>query len=95
MRKTYKKSFKVKVYESILNKKKTVGSVAKEYSIARPIIFRWLAKYKKYQDNAFTGRGNRLPGKAKLYALEKENEQLKEELEILKKFEEFAKNPKD
>ncbi len=63
MRKTYKKSFKVKVCELILNKKKTVGSVAKEYSIARPIISRWLAEYKKYKDNAFTGRGNRLPEK--------------------------------
>lgn len=95
MRKTYKKSFKAKVCKSILSKENTVGSIATEYSIARPIVSRWLAEYKRYGNNAFTGRGNRLPEQAKFYALKKENEQLKEELVILKKFEEFVKNQKE
>ena len=92
MRKTYSKSFKTQICLQVLSKEKTVGSVSKEYGIARPIISRWLAEYKRYGDEAFTGKGNRLPVQAKYYALEQENKQVKEEIEILKKFKEFAKN---
>lgn len=91
MRKTYSKEFKIDVCKSIVSKETTVSKVAKDYGISRPIASRWLSEYKRYGNNAFSGKGNRLPDKAKLYALEKENKLLKEELEILKKFEEFVK----
>lgn len=77
-----------------IGRQKTVGEISKEYGIARPIVSRWLAEYKRYGNNAFAGKGNRLPEAARIYVLEKENEQLKEELTILKKFQEFAKNQK-
>lgn len=91
MRKTYSKKFKIDVCKSIVSEETTVTKVAQDYSISRPIVSRWLAEYKRYGNSAFSGKGNRLPDKAKLYALEKENKLLREELEILKKFEEFAK----
>lgn len=94
MRKTYPKDFKVQICQDILTGQKTVGEISKEYGIARPIVSRWLAEYKRYGNNAFAGKGNRLPEAARIYVLEKENEQLKEELTILKKFQEFAKNQK-
>lgn len=83
MRKTYPKDFKVQICRDILTGQKTVGEISKEYEIARPIVSRWLAEYKRYGNNAFAGKGNRLPEAARIYALEKENEQLKEELTIL------------
>lgn len=91
MRKTYSKEFKISMCKSIASEKTTVTRVAKDYGISRPIVSRWLAEYKRYGNNAFSGKGNRLPDKAKLYALEKENKLLKEKLEILKKFEGFVK----
>lgn len=94
MRKTYDKEFKVKVTRDIINEFTTVGQVSKEFGITRPIVSRWVAEYKRYQNKAFTGRGKRLPDKAKLYALEQENKRLKEENEILKKFEAFVQQEK-
>ena len=58
------------------------------------MVSRRLAEYQRYGHNAFAGKGNRLPEAARIYALEKENEQLKEELTILKQVQEFAKNQK-
>ena len=41
------------------------------------MVSRRLAEYQRYGHNAFAGKGNRLPEAARIYALEKENEQLK------------------
>lgn len=94
MRKTYDKEFKVKVAKDILNELTTVGQVSKEFGITRPMVSRWIAEYKRYKNKAFTGRGKRLPDRAKQYALEQENKRLKEENEILKKFEAFVQQRK-
>lgn len=94
MRKTYDRSFKLKVAKDIINERTSVSQVASEFGISRPIVSRWVAEYKRYKDKAFTGRGKRLPNKAKQYALEQENKRLKEENEILKKFEAFVKQKK-
>lgn len=95
MRKTYSKEFKISVCKAIASEETTVSKAAKDYDISRPIVSRWLSEYKRYSNNAFSGKGNPLPDKAKLYALEKENKLLKEELEILKKFEEFVKKSQE
>jgi transposase len=65
MRKTYDKDFKFKV--------------ANEFKISRPIVSRWLAEFNRYGKRAFSGRGNKLPDRAKIHAFEKEIKQLKEE----------------
>ncbi len=92
MRKTYTKEFKLQICSSILNGQSKISEIANEYSISRPIISRWVAEYKRYGTNSFTGKGVRLPDEARLYALEKENSHLKEENAILKKFKGFAKS---
>lgn len=94
MRKTYDKAFKVKVAKDIINELTTVGQVSKDFGVTRPMVSRWVAEYKRYKSKAFTGRGKRLPDKAKLYTLEQENKRLKEENEILKKFEAFVQQKK-
>jgi len=94
MRKTYDKEFKVKVAKDIINELTTVGQVSKDFGVTRPMVSRWVAEYKRYKNKAFTGRGKRLPDKAKLYTLEQENKRLKEENEILKKFEAFVQQRK-
>lgn len=82
MRKTYDKEFKVKVAKDIINELTTVGQVSKDFGVTRPMVSRWVAEYKRYKSKAFTGRGKRLPDKAKLYTLEQENKRLKEENEM-------------
>lgn len=94
MRKQYDKQFKLKVCKDIENGITTVSFVAKEYSISRPIVSRWVSEYHRYHNKAFSGQGNRLPDKADIYALQKQVEELKKENEILKKFEHFVKQKK-
>lgn len=94
MRKTYEREFKLEIAKAIRNKKTTVSKVSSDYKISRPIVSRWVAEFKRYGNQAFLGKGNRLPDKAKQYALEEENRLLKEENEILKKFAQFVKQEK-
>lgn len=94
MRKTYERDFKTKVCKDIANKTSTVGGLAKEYQISRPIISRWVSEYNRYGKDAFTGKGIRLPDQSKIYAITEENKRLREENEILKKFETFVKHAK-
>ena len=91
MRKTYSKAFKINIIKQINNKQTTVSSVASEYGISRPIISRWVSEYHRYGNEAFSGKGVKLPDKAKQFALEEEVQRLKQENEILKKFERFVK----
>lgn len=46
------------------------------------------------EKKAFTGKGKRQPDKADFYILEQENKKLKEENDILKKFEVFVQRKK-
>jgi len=50
-----------------------------------------MAEFQRYQNKAFSGKGNKLPDKAKIYALEKKVERLELENDILKKFTAFAR----
>lgn len=94
MRKTYDRDFKIKVSKDIGNELITVSEVAREYNISRPIVSRWVAEYNRYGNKAFSGNGKRLPSNEKIYILEEENKRLKEDLEILKKFDIFVKQRK-
>lgn len=94
MRKTYEREFKIKVCQEIDSGKATITAVAQEYSISRPVVSRWLVEYQRHGQRAFSGKGNRLPGTAEVFALQKRVKQLEMENEILKKFEQFAKKKK-
>ncbi|HHX52247.1 MAG TPA: transposase [Erysipelothrix sp.] len=94
MRKTYDKAFKIEIASQIVAKKTTVSAVASEYKISRPIVSRWVSEFNRYGNQAFSGKGKRLPDKAKQYALEEEVKRLKEENEILKKFAAFVAQEK-
>lgn len=94
MRKTYEKEFKLEIARQITEKEITVSEVALEYKISRPIVSRWVSEFNRYGKQAFSGKGNRLPDKAKQFAIEEENRILKEENEILKKFALFVKQKK-
>lgn len=91
MRKTYPKEFKLEICRSASSEEAKISEIARQYRISRPIISRWLAEYKRYGEDAFMGKGVRLPDDAKIYGLEKEIERLREENAILRKFKEFAK----
>ncbi len=95
-RKKYTKDLKMQVIDLVVNENVEVLKVSKSLNISRVIIYRWIKEYNEFGEAAFTGNGNtRNKEGVHVRKLEKENQRLKEELDILKKFQAFLnKNQK-
>ena len=83
--KTYTKDFKIQVCKLILNKNKPVPQLAKAVNVPSHTIYRWIKEYKDYGEDAFVGCGYLRSPEAKLKQLQKTNEKLMMENDILKK----------
>lgn len=81
----YTKEFKVKACELVIKDGISVKTVAEKFGISNIMLYRWIDEYKTYGDSAFTGKGKLRPEDAKLKRLERENYELKQQVEILKK----------
>lgn len=46
----------MEICQQIQSNQTTVGKVASEYGIARPIVSRWIAEYLRYGNEAFSGK---------------------------------------
>lgn len=81
----YTKEFKIKACELVLKDSIKVKTVADKMGINHIMLYRWIDEYKTYGEAAFVGKGYLKSDDAKLKKLQKENEELKQEVEILKK----------
>ena len=81
----YTKEFKVKACELVLKDGVKVKIVAEKLGINNIMLYRWIDEYKTYGDAAFVGKGNLRPEEAKLKQLQRENYELRQQVEILKK----------
>lgn len=81
----YTKEFKAKACELVLQDGVKVKIVAEKLGINQIMLYRWIDEYKTYGDAAFIGKGNLRPEEAKLKQLQRENYELKQQVEILKK----------
>ena len=85
-KKTYTKEFKHEAVSLLETSDKTGVEVARELGIKRNQLYKWREELKAKGDDAFQGPGRRPADQNNQVAqLKKENAQLKEELEILKK----------
>ncbi len=81
----YTKELKVKACELVLKDDVKVKIVAEKLGINHIMLYRWIDEYKTYGDAAFVGKGNLRPEEAKLKQLQRENYELRQQVEILKK----------
>lgn len=81
----YTKEFKVKACELVLKDDIKVKTVADKIGINHIMLYRWIDEYKTFGEAAFVGKGNLKPEEAKLKKLQRENEELRQQVEILKK----------
>ncbi len=96
MKRTYSKEFKTKACEMVLEDEIKHAVVAEKLGINKVMLYRWIDQYKTYGEEAFVGKGHLRSKDAALKKLQKENERLKMENEILKKAAAyFAKHPAD
>ena len=89
MKRRYTREFKVKACELVLTDGIKLG-------INVVMLYRWIDEYQTLGEAAFVGSGHQRPENARLKQLEKENERLRMENEILKKAAAyFANHPGD
>ena len=70
----------------------SVSDVAKELSIHYNSLYRWISEYEEYGEGAFPGHGSALyNSQYEIKKLKLENEELRSELELLKKYRAFLK----
>ncbi len=94
MKRTYSKDFKIKACELVVKENIAVSVVAEKFGINNVMLHRWVSEYREFGEEAFVGKGHQKPADVELRKLRKENERLKQEVEILKKAAAyFAKNP--
>lgn len=92
-RRKFTKEFKQEAVR--LCERKPVVEAAESLGIAPELLYRWRRELEAEGDDAFRGNGNRTALEEELYRLRKENADLREEKEILKKASAyFAKNLK-
>jgi len=92
MRKSFDKQFKLAAVHLIIDEGHSVKEVSQELEVHPNSLYRWIDEYETYGNQAFPGKGTALESaQHKIKLLEKENQYLKEELKILKRFRVFLK----
>lgn len=89
-RKAYDKQFKIAAVKVVPKKENSVSQVANELGINGNVLRGWINEYEKYGESALPGNGNALLNATyETKKLQKRNEELKLDNEILKKFQAF------
>lgn len=86
-RKKYSKQFKLDAIQMYVNGEKPMAQVERELGITAGLLGKWREELQqaKNPQEAFPGNGNMPESEARIRQLERENAQLRQEKEILKK----------
>lgn len=85
-RKTYTKEFKMEVLQLLESTLKSQAQIERELGIGQGNISRWKTELQEHgQQKAFPGKGKALDAEDEVRRLERENQILRQEVEILKK----------
>ena len=84
-RRQYSREFKREAVELLETSGKSASQLERELGIGKGNLWRWKRKLAENGDNAFPGQGRLTPDQERLRKLERENEILRQERDILKK----------
>lgn len=91
-RAVYDKQFKIAAAKLAQAKDKSVLDTSKELGFSPSSLRRWINEYDEYGESAFPGHGNALSNSTyEIKKLQKQNEELQMENELLKKLQAFLK----
>jgi len=94
-RRKYDKEFKAEAVRMITEGGRTVADVARSLGIHENQLHRWKREYENDPGSSFPGKGHLKPQDEEMRRLKRENANLKEEREILKKaLAIFSRHPK-
>ena len=93
MSKKYDPAYKLEICKAVESGHATVVELSHETGISENTLYGWIKRYRENRDKPFVGSGNILPENEEMVRLRRENKDLREENEILKKAAAyFAKN---
>ena len=91
-KRSFDRQYKIAAVKLVLEDNISVAEAAKELSIHYNSLYRWLSEYEEYGESAFPGHGSALyNSQYEIKKLKRENEELRAELELLKKYRVFLK----
>lgn len=94
-RRKFDREFKIETIRLIVEGGRKLSEVARNFDIHENVLRKWKQQYQDDRFGAFPGKGNFKPDETEYRKLIKENADLKEERDILKKaLGYFSKHPK-
>ena len=91
----FDREFKYEAIQLMDEGKRSVRDIAKDLDIYPNALHQWRRKYRADMEQAFPGKGHLRPSEEEIRRLQRENEELREEKEILKKaLAIFSKHPR-
>ncbi len=94
-RRKFDREFKMETARLIIERGKKVSEVARDLGIHENVLRKWKNQYIQDKEHSFPGKGRLKPEDEELRRLKRENADLKEERDILKKaLAIFSKHPR-
>jgi transposase len=85
VRNTYTKEFKLEALRLLETSGKSARQLERELGLGKTNLARWKREFAEEAEQAFPGKGEATPEQKRIRELERENEVLRQEREILKK----------
>lgn len=85
MPKRFDKEFKINAIRLVIDQGLSIGKVSADLGIGKSTLDRWVRELKDHGSSAFPGKGHPHAEDERLRKLERENEVLRRERDILKK----------
>jgi transposase len=93
MSKKFDPAYKYEICKIVESGSSTVPELSRETGINENTLYGWIKRYRDNREKPFVGSGNVLPENEEIVRLRRENKNLREDNEILKKAAAyFAKN---
>jgi transposase len=91
----FDREFKYEAIRLMDEGKRSVRDIAKDMDIHPNVLHQWRRKYRADMEQAFPGKGHMKAPEEEIRRLQRENEELREEKEILKKHWPSSQNTQD
>jgi len=85
MSKKFDPAYKLQVCQAVESGAATVAELSRETGISENTLYGWMKRYRENREKPFVGSGHILPENEEMVRLRRENKDLREEVEILKK----------
>ena len=85
VRRSFSREFKIEAVRLVTDKGLSLSQVSRDLDLDRTMLRRWIRQFTSEPGQAFPGKGNVRPDEEELRRLQRENRDLREERDILKK----------